>query len=240
MSKIYLGSTEITKAYVGANEVFSSAPPAVATATTLWFVTGSTARAYTAATRARDSSKDITLASRTYRNAVSDGTTLWFVSGVNLIAYNASTRARDSAKDFSLSSEARWISASVSDGTTIWLNTGRYTNTQAYTAATRTLDLTKRYAQDRNLDAAAYANGTMWWADGTRAVAINTTTRSTDPGKDFVLLTRDATDGTSDGVTLWFLYTNGTVQAYNSVSRARDSAKDISLGSGTWVAAVAA
>ena len=82
---------------------------AVSDGTTLWFIDNDVpdfARAYTASTRVRDSSKDISLSIGNWRGAVSDGTTLWFLDGNADFAraYTASTRARDSSKDISLES----------------------------------------------------------------------------------------------------------------------------------------
>ena len=60
------------------------------------------ARAYVAATRARDSAKDIALGAGSWNGGVSDGTTLWFVKGgptTSIIAYLASDQSRQSADD---------------------------------------------------------------------------------------------------------------------------------------------
>ena len=99
--------------------------------TTLWFVDdryGNEARAYVAATRARDSAKDISLRhGKLARRLLSDGTTLWFVDSraTSARAYVAATRARDSAKDIDLGTGS-WTGG-LSDGTTLWFidNTSR-------------------------------------------------------------------------------------------------------------------
>ena len=66
------------------------------------------ARAYVAATQARDSGRDISLGSGSLGSgALSDGTTLWFVDNTTsdtARAYVAATQARDSGKDISLGS----------------------------------------------------------------------------------------------------------------------------------------
>ena len=73
---------------------------AVSDGTTLWFVdnTSNRARAYVAATQARDSGRDISLGTVSWLGGVSDGTTLWFVNDTSNTAraYVAATQARDS------------------------------------------------------------------------------------------------------------------------------------------------
>ena len=61
-------------------------------------VIGETATAFTAATLARDATKDISFSADRH-GALTDGTTLWFVDGnTGLVdAYVAATQARDSA-----------------------------------------------------------------------------------------------------------------------------------------------
>ena len=64
--------------------------------------TNEQALAYVAATRARDSAKDIALGTGDWNGGVSDGTTLWFVKGGGddeIIAYLASDQSRQTADD---------------------------------------------------------------------------------------------------------------------------------------------
>ena len=94
--------------------------------------------AYTASTQARDSSKDISLGTGSWRGGVSDGTTLWFVENDNsiAIAYNASTQARDSSKDISLGTGS-W-NGGLSDGTTLWFVEDDNNNAVAYSHSPQT------------------------------------------------------------------------------------------------------
>ena len=58
--------------------------------------------AYVAATRARDSAKDIDLGGGSWQGGLSDGTTLWFIKGGGddaIIAYLASDQSRQTADD---------------------------------------------------------------------------------------------------------------------------------------------
>ena len=98
--------------------------------TTLWFVDRDTnqARAYVAATRARDSAKDICtrrgrLGRRVLLTAPHSGS--WRTRATKRVAYVAATRAQDSAKDISLGTGS-WTGG-VSNGTTLWFvdNTGQ-------------------------------------------------------------------------------------------------------------------
>ena len=88
----------------------------------------------------RDSGRDISLGTGTWRGGVSDGTTLWFVNDTTSAiarAYTAATQARDSGRDISLGSGS-WTGA-VSDGTTLWFVDLNGT-ARAYVAATQARD----------------------------------------------------------------------------------------------------
>ena len=83
--------------------------------------------AYTISSRARDSSKDITLPAGTtsITGVTNDGTTIWAGSGNSLIAYNISSTNRDNTKDFAdtvfSGAGNNNISSIFTDGTTMWV-----------------------------------------------------------------------------------------------------------------------
>ena len=86
--------------------------------------TGDQARAYVAATGARDSAKDIALGSPGGSNGgFSDGTTLWFVRGDaddEIIAYLASDQSRQPADDITHADLAGNLFGSVYANDTAW------------------------------------------------------------------------------------------------------------------------
>ena len=199
----------------------------VSDGTTLWFVTFSAnpiARAYNASTRARDSSKDITLIGNpaSLRSGVFADNTLWFIDFQTDIAraYNASTRARDSSKDISLGT-GTWYGG-ASDGITLWFIDDDTDTVYAYNASTRARDSSKdiRLAGSTLWSGAVYAVGTLWFSSfsgGTSiAYAYNASTRARDSSKDISLPATNSSNawrsGVSDGTTLWFVG-GGTTQA---------------------------
>ena len=134
--------------------------------TTLWFVddTVNWARAYVAATRARDSAKDIDFeGSGAWNGGLSDGTTLWFVDDAinEARAYVAATRARDSAKDIALGTGI-W-SGGLSDGTTLWFVDNESDEARAYVAATRARDSAKDIALGTGGWSGGFSDGTTLW-----------------------------------------------------------------------------
>ena len=180
---------------------------------TLWFIGGddNIALAYNAATRARDSSKDINIESSINQDSMlSDGTTIWFVgdSTTTAFAYNAATRARDSSKDISLG-RGIW-EASTSDGTTLWfLETGS-SNAVAYNAATRARDSSKDIdlgSSRTNWKAAASDGTTLWFVNDNInvAVAYTAATLTRDPSKYISLESGNWNSAASDGDTVWFV-----------------------------------
>ena len=120
-----------------------------------------------AATRARDSAKDISLGTGGWTGGASDGTTLWFVdnSSDEARAYVAATRARDSAKDISLGAGI-WTGA-VSDGTTLWFTELTGNQVRAYVAATRARDAAKDIAIGTGDWSGGLSDGTtLWFVEG--------------------------------------------------------------------------
>ena len=173
---------------------------------TIWLLNDTTgsADAYNALTRARESSKDISLGSGTWQGAVSDGTTLWFTQFANTtaVAYNASTGARDGAKDITLAgSRNEHRTGAAYDGTTLWFVNDTDDTAYAYTASTRGRDSSK----DIKLGSADAWNSAV--SDGTTIWFVRQTlsTRFPEP-------------------------TTYVARAYNASTLARDSAKDIDLG----------
>ena len=202
----------------------------VSDGTTLWFIsetTPDTAFAYTAATLARDASRDIALPSNVgWVGGVSDGTTLWFINTSTpdtAYAYNAATRAYDSSRNFTLGS-GTWVGG-VSDGTTLWfINSNTPDTAFAYNAAT----LARDASRDIALGSATWVGGvsdgtTLWFITSTNpdtAFAYTAATLARDASRDIALPDSGWQGGVSDGTTLWFITSTNpdTAYAYNAAT----------------------
>ena len=182
---------------------------------TLWFVDGAAgfARAYVAATGARDASKDINIGSGVWFGGTSDGTTVWLIVRVGSTytarAYVAATQARDAAKDISFSGGG-W-SGGASDSTTLWFVNDTTDTAVAYVAATQARDAAKDISLGTgNWTGGGESNGiTLWFVDSTTAMAVAYTaaTQAQDSDNDIDLGTGAWGGGASDGGILWFVDT---------------------------------
>ena len=108
----------------------SSRRALVVAGNTLYIQSGNTLRGYNRTTKARDTSKDISIwTSSTITGSCTDGTTIWLQQGSTVRAYTISTKARDTSKELttSVSSNTR---ALFTDGTTLWA--ARYTSKTIY------------------------------------------------------------------------------------------------------------
>ena len=186
--------------------------------TTMWITnTGaSTLFAYTLATSARDTSKDISLDSDNTNawGIWSDGTTIWVVDSTRdkVYAYTLASGERDAEKEFSLhaSNDSPW--GIWSDGTTAWVTDEFEGVLYAYTLADGTRDASKEFALTANTRATA-VNGL--WSDGTtiwiadrdgrfaRLIAYKLADGAHDPARDFTL-SQSAPQGVwGKGDTVW-------------------------------------
>ena len=233
-----------------ASRIFSWDIGARLTQDTIWFIDDSNdmAVAYTASTRARNASRDISLGSGLWHSGISDGTTLWFVQEDGTVhAYTASTRARDSAKDIDLGS-GTWRGGN-SDQDTLWFIKGDQSASmaEAYTASTRARDSAKDIDLGSGTwNGGAYDGTDLWFVQRElsplnsylRAYVASTLAR--DSAKDILIGTNNLSAyefAVSDFTTIWAgLGTDAS--AYVAATRARDTAKDISLGNGNWHGAV--
>ena len=251
ISKIYLGSTEVDKAYLGSTEVYSTAAATIPT--TLWFnYNNQSSIAYDAATRARETSRDLSVG---FGNAVSDGTTLWALSGDYLRAYTAATGRRDTSKDFDAG--RTWWDV-VTDGTTVWFWgwDGRGYAMRAYTFPSFTRDSGKDFYVPSSFwnratmqRGGVVTDGTNIWICSVRnriitANGYNISTR-TQNFRDIRIteIPRDTSNFSSNlhvrsamynGTTLWFFLNverqrSYTVNAYafTASTRSADSTKNI-------------
>ena len=133
--------------------------------TTLWFVddTPNKATAYTVSTRARDTSKDVSLGSGIWTGGVTDGTTLWFINLTDkkAVAYIASTLARDSGSDISLG-DGDWYGGPYTYGT-LWFVDNKANKVATYTASTRARDASKDIDLGTGLWTGGMSDGTTMW-----------------------------------------------------------------------------
>ena len=218
--------------------------------------------AYTLATGARDSSKDITSLTDTassypgniYDNIAiwSDGTTLWVGSRDDhkLVAHVLATGARDSSKDITLSGGNRFSGALWGDNDYIWIASapGIYAHSLQAEVTIRPEFGDRVTSEDfLTLDAAGnnnpeglYANATTFfvndWLDK-RIYAYNRTTKARDSGKDIDYSDEGVSIARglwSDGTTLWLVVAHPVdkLMAFTLSTGARDSSKDINLASG--------
>ena len=188
---------------------------------TIWFVhqVSNTARAYTASTRARDTSKDISLPGTAptsgfgrWEGAASDGTTLWFVDNPanKAYAYTASTRARDTSKDITLDNKD-WEGAVYSGGTLWFIDdvTDGASYARAYNATTLARETGKDiWLGNQRFDGAVAKDGTIYFLDDQEAdvaVAYDTISRFRQPAKDIRLEGQNWESAVSDGTNIWFV-----------------------------------
>ena len=124
--------------------------------------------AYTLATGAYDSSKDITLHTDNSdpQGIWSDGTTLWVVDDGDdkLYAYTLSGGARDTSKEFILHADNGDPAGIWSDGTTIWVanNSGSPRKVFAYTLSGGANDSDKEFVPNWD-PVGIWAHGTTMW-----------------------------------------------------------------------------
>ena len=180
--------------------------------TTVWFLDAGSiptaARAYVAATRARDAAKDIVSPfAENWTVVLCDGTTLWFGdSNFGFArAYVAATQVRDAAKDINLG--VTGLLYSVTDRTTLWFGDA-VGGARAYVAATRARDAAKDISPLQVPFCGFSDLTTLWFGLTTTspvavAIAYVAATQARDPAKDFVLGEGIYPAGTSGGETLW-------------------------------------
>ena len=201
--------------------------------TTIWMVDVVDAKiyAYTLATGARDSDKDIdtlVAAGNTNPSGVwSDGTTMWVANkyestwrDVKIYAYTLATGARDSDKDIdTLATYSNWFSSGLwSDCATMWVadygRPGSDAKIYAYTLATGARD------SDKDFDTLSAAgntspyglwsdSSTMWVADyretssDAKIYAYTLATGARDSDRDIDTTVSAARGLWSDGTTIW-------------------------------------
>ena len=165
--------------------------------TTMWVMpwTGTKIHAFNMATKARDSSKDITIKTglTNAQGITSDGTTMWlsdYLTTDTLFAHNISSKSYDSTKDITLHADNNWATHLTSDGTTIWVMDNADKKIYAYTASTRTRDTSKELTlhADNSEPTGFWTDGTtMWVADDIddKIYAYKRSDGSRDPSKDY-------------------------------------------------------
>ena len=193
--------------------------------TTMWVMPwqGTKIHAFDMATKARDSSKDITIKSGLNHalGITSDGTTMWlsnYITTDKLFAHNISSKSYDSTKDITLHADNNWATYLTSDGTTIWVLDHTDKKIYAYAASTRTRDTSKEltlHADNANATGLWTDGTTMWVADeqDDKIYAYNRSDGSRDPSKDYNDLSASSLPNSekiespkgiwSDGDTLW-------------------------------------
>ncbi len=192
--------------------------------TTIWVNKwyGNKLYAYTLATKARDSSKDINATAELGGNGLavaSDGAAIWWSVNeqTSLYAYKMNPGQsdhgdRDSAKDITLDSANAKAEGLWTDGTTMWVADDADTYVYAYTLSTGNRDTGKEF--DLHADNAGPAglwgdSSTIWVTDhdDEKAYAYTKSGGVRDPVKDYDILTASGNDAPfgiwSDGTTIW-------------------------------------
>ena len=200
---------------------------------TMWVMDSEDSKiyAYDMATKARDTSKEISLDStQDWVGIATDGVTLWAGnndSATTIYAYSPVTGARNTAKDLSMSGSNDHAYMLWTDGGHLWVHDQGRKKIYAY-------DLTDNNAQDtsktislenKNGYRGIWSDGATMWimenSDG-KAYAYNLASRARDSAKDYSTL-----DGLpnltgygiwSDGTTLWIADQNtGKLYAYHAM-----------------------
>ncbi len=194
--------------------------------TTMWVQSwqGTKIHAFDMTTKARDSSKDITLdSSISHANGITgDGTTVWvsnYVTTDKIFAHSISSKSYDSGKNITLHADNDWATYLWTDGTTMWVLDQGDKKIYAYTISNGSRDTSKEITlhADNQYPNGIWGDGTtMWVADaGTNdklfAYKISDGTR--DPSKDYNGLSDSSLPENekieepsgiwSDGTTMW-------------------------------------
>ncbi len=187
--------------------------------------------AYTLATGAADTSKDITLHTDNgnARGIWSDGTTLWVADRTDrkVYAYTLSSGTRVTAKEFSLYGANRDPYGMWSDGATLWVaNAANWgvDRVWAYNLATGALDTSRSFELPSANSGATgiWSDGTtLWVADSgdTKMYAYTLVGGTRDTTKEFDLNSGNssATGVWSNGTTMWVSDdSGGTLYAYHA------------------------
>ena len=188
--------------------------------------------AYTLATKARDSGKDISFHNNNDNPSAltSDGTTMWSADldqGANdkLFAYSVSGKSRDASKDITLHANNRGTYALWANSATIWVGDRSDTYIYAYTISGGARDTTKEFALHADNDDVngLWSDGTTMWVsdrNDDKLYAYKLSDGSRDSAKDYTLHSdNDKPDGIwSNGTTMWVLDTDDDkIYAYNSI-----------------------
>ena len=196
--------------------------------TTMWVQSwqGTKIHAFDMTTKARDSSKDITLdSSISHANGITgDGTTVWvsnYVTTDKIFAHSISSKSYDSGKNITLHADNDWATYLWTDGTTMWVLDQGDKKIYAYTISNGSRDTSKEITlhADNQYPNGIWGDGTtMWVADaGTNdklfAYKISDGTR--DPSKDYNGLSDSSLPENekieepsgiwSDGTTMWIV-----------------------------------
>ena len=201
--------------------------------TTMWVqdATDKKAYAYTLATKARDSGKDISFSHATFATAIamgSDGTTMWVADVATtdkLFAYTISGNTRDASKDITLHTDNTDVSGLWANSTTIWVGDSVDDYIYAYTISGGARDSGKEitpHADNDNITGLWSDGTTMWVSDSTdvKLYAYTMSDGSRDSGKDYDLDSENggAFDIWSDGTTMWVAdFSDGKLYAYYAI-----------------------
>ena len=205
-------------------------------------------------TLSRDINALVSANNRRPNSIWTDGVTMYIADNIftsTIFAYNIVLRTRDESKDIDLrsagvpASSRNPVSGLWSDGTTMWINVRGFL--YAVTLSTKQLDSTKSFIVSGGGD--IWSDGTTVWAaprsnSGLVVRAYTLATRQADTSKDFnfsgdsVFTTASNANPsklTSDGTTIWFNNSvgSGRLYAYNLVTKAKDSSKDIVVANST-------
>ena len=221
ISKVYIGETEIERAYLGSRLVFGSEPIPVEPVAKITLHTDNSGP----------------------RGIWSDGTTMWVSDRgkKKLFAYNLGTGSRDTSKEFNFVSANTSPSGIWSDGTTIWVADVTGDKLYAYVISTGSRDIDKEFDLDENTNTTdIWSNGTIMWvlnntSSGDKLEGYNLATGSRSSLHDISMLSPNlnSTGVWLDGTTVWVAdVVDDKIYAYSRSNGSRDTDKDFNLASG--------
>lgn len=217
--------------------------------TTMWVLNNNIIQAYTISTKARDTSKDInltTLGIPNTRRIISNGTTIWaHASGSGILrAITISTKALDTAKNINRGRGPTQPYFSIGSDIGIGIKTTDPDSNDFIDIFSGTTGLRVRriFFSDRYDERSLFyfADTNYIWLQA--AIGYLVPFRISNKTKDFtkiIPIESTGRKGISNGTTIWLINrTNNKAEAYDISTKTRDTSKDITLGSGSWNAAI--
>ena len=214
-TQVTAGSRDSSKDFNTLSAAGNNGPDGIwSDGTTMWVSDFSDGKvyAYNLATKARDTSKEISFSGISIPLTLgADGTTMWIASYTatsKLFAYSISGKSRDTSKDVTVHTDNTYSTGLWTNGTTIWVADATDTYIYAYTIANGARDTGKEIDlhTDNGSVNGLWSDGVTIWVsdlDDDKLYAYNLSNGNRNSSKDY-----DSEDGNiygiwSDGATMW-------------------------------------